>query len=89
MPTTSLPALERSKPSVTPLRFTPTLPIPADAVTASASGLDPYISLGSALAQVAPVATARGVQVEQANQLVAQFTEGPDLGLLGEPRVGH
>ena len=70
-----------------PLRFTPKSPIPADAVTASASGLDPHISPDSALAQVARVAKARGIQVEQANQLVAQFTESPDLGLLGEPRV--
>jgi potassium-transporting ATPase KdpC subunit len=70
-----------------PLTFTPKAPIPADAVTASASGLDPHISPDSARAQAARVAKARGIQVDQANQLVAQFTEGPDLGLLGEPRV--
>jgi len=70
-----------------PLKFTPTSPIPADAVTASASGLDPHISPDTALAQAARVAKARGIQGDQANQLVAQFTEGPDLGLLGEPRV--
>ena len=70
-----------------PLVFTPKAPIPADAVTASASGLDPHISPASAQAQAARVAKARGVSVDQANQLVAQFTEGPDPGLLGEPRV--
>src|SRR6266853_3770487 len=59
-----------------PLVFTPKAPIPADAVTASASGLDPHISPDSARAQAALVAMIRGIQVDQANQLVAQFTEG-------------
>ena len=71
----------------TPLVFTPKTPIPADAVTASASGLDPHISPDFAHAQATRVAKTRGIQADQANQLVAQFTEGPDLGLLGEPRV--
>jgi K+-transporting ATPase ATPase C chain len=62
-------------------------PIPADLVTASASGLDPHLSPDSAKAQAARVAKARGVGVDQVNQLIAQFTDGPDLGLLGEPRV--
>jgi potassium-transporting ATPase KdpC subunit len=62
-------------------------PIPADLVTASASGLDPHISPDSAQAQAARVAKARGAQEDQVNRLIAQFTEGPDLGLLGEPRV--
>ncbi len=62
-------------------------PIPADLVTASASGLDPHISPDSALAQAARVAKARGISVDQANQLIARLTEGPDLTLLGEPRV--
>jgi K+-transporting ATPase ATPase C chain len=70
-----------------PLAFTPKAPIPADAVTASASGLDPHISPDSASAQAFRVAKARGISVEQANQLVVQFTEGPALGLLGDPRV--
>ena len=61
--------------------------IPADLVTASASGLDPHISPASAEAQVPRVAKARGVAVERVNQLMAQFTERPDLGILGEPRV--
>jgi K+-transporting ATPase ATPase C chain len=62
-------------------------PLPADLVTASASGLDPHISPDSAAAQAARVAKARGVSGDQVNQLVAQLTEGPDLGVLGEPRV--
>ena len=62
-------------------------PIPADFVTASASGLDPHISPDSALAQAARVAKARGVPAAQVEQLIAQYTQGPDLGLLGEARV--
>ncbi len=62
-------------------------PLPADLVTASASGLDPHISPASAAAQAARVAKARGVSPDQMNTLVAKLTEGPDLGLLGEPRV--
>jgi K+-transporting ATPase ATPase C chain len=62
-------------------------PIPADLLTASASGLDPHLSPDSARAQAPRVAKARGVAVEQVNQLMAQFTERPDLGILGEPRV--
>jgi potassium-transporting ATPase KdpC subunit len=62
-------------------------PIPADLLTTSASGLDPHISPASAEAQAPRVAKARGVAVERVNQLMAQFTERPDLGILGEPRV--
>jgi K+-transporting ATPase ATPase C chain len=62
-------------------------PIPADLVTASASGLDPHISPDSARAQVARVSKARSVGLEQVNQLVAEYTEQPGLGFLGEPRV--
>jgi potassium-transporting ATPase KdpC subunit len=62
-------------------------PIPSDAVTASASGLDPHISPANADIQTARVAKARGVPVEQVRALVARSTEGRDLGFLGEPRV--
>jgi K+-transporting ATPase ATPase C chain len=62
-------------------------PIPADAVTASASGLDPEISPANAEAQTERVAHARGVSVEQVRSLITQNTAGRDLGLLGEPRV--
>ena len=70
-----------------PLVFTPKAPIPADAVTASSSGLDPHISPTNAQVQAARVAKARGISMDQTNQFIVQFTEGPDLGLLGEPRV--
>ena len=62
-------------------------PIPADLVTASASGLDPHISPDSARAQVARVAKARALTIEQVNRLIDQYTEDPTLGLLGDPRV--
>jgi K+-transporting ATPase ATPase C chain len=70
-----------------PLVFTPRTPIPADAVTASASGLDPHISPGNAQAQAARVARARGISVEQVQDVVARHTEGRSLGFLGEPGV--
>jgi potassium-transporting ATPase KdpC subunit len=70
-----------------PLKFKPKTAIPADAVTGSASGLDPHISPATAQEQAARVAKARGITVDQTNQMITQFTEGPDLGLLGEPRV--
>src|SRR5580700_10966620 len=70
-----------------PLVFTPKTPIPADAVTASASGLDPHISPANVQAQAARVAKARGVSLEQVQALIARHTEGRDLGFLGEPHV--
>jgi K+-transporting ATPase ATPase C chain len=62
-------------------------PVPADAVTASGSGLDPHISLRNAALQAPRVAKARGLSLGQVLALVAQNTEGPDLGLLGQPGV--
>ena len=61
--------------------------IPADAITASGSGLDPDISVANAEAQSTRVAKARGIQKPRLDQLVAAATESRDLGLLGEPRV--
>ena len=62
-------------------------PIPADLLTASGSGLDPHISIGSAEAQVARIAKARGTSPEQVRALIAAYTEGRDLGFMGEPRI--
>ena len=62
-------------------------PVPADAVTRSASGLDPEISPENADLQVARVATARGLTPDAVRSLVAANTRGRDLGFLGEPRV--
>jgi len=64
-----------------------TQPIPADLLTASGSGLDPDISPGAAEAQAARVAKARGISLEQVDQLITENTKGPDLGFLGEPCV--
>jgi potassium-transporting ATPase KdpC subunit len=62
-------------------------PIPADAVTASASGLDPQISPANAEIQAARVARARNIDPSRVMSLVAQNTEGAWLGFIGEPRV--
>jgi K+-transporting ATPase ATPase C chain len=62
-------------------------PIPADAITASASGLDPDITPANALAQAARVAKARGMSRDKVESLIAANTRGRDLGFLGEPRV--
>jgi len=71
----------------TPLVITPKRSIPADAVTGSASGLDPHISFANADAQAARVAKARGITADQVMQIAAEFTENADLGILGETRV--
>jgi K+-transporting ATPase ATPase C chain len=62
-------------------------PVPADLVTFSASGLDPDISLAAAEYQVPRVARNRGLSVQQVSELVNEFTEGRQFGILGEPRV--
>ncbi|KKF01354.1 potassium-transporting ATPase subunit C [Mycolicibacterium obuense] len=61
--------------------------VPADAVTASGSGLDPHISPAYADLQIARVAQARGVSADQIRTLVADHTSGRTLGFFGEPRV--
>lgn len=61
--------------------------VAADAVTASASGLDPHISPENARGQIARVAAARTVAPEQVSALVENLIEGRALGVLGEPRV--
>ena len=62
-------------------------PIPADALTASGSGLDPQISIANANAQATRVAKARGASESAIENLISTATEGRDLGFLGEPRV--
>jgi potassium-transporting ATPase KdpC subunit len=64
-----------------------TRPVPVDLVTASASGLDPHISVAAAQYQAARVARSRQVPLELVNQLIDRHTEGRALGFLGEPRV--
>jgi K+-transporting ATPase ATPase C chain len=61
--------------------------VPADAVTASGSGLDPEISPAYAAIQEARVAQARGISVDQVKAVVSKYSKGRDLGFLGEPRV--
>ncbi|HZW73254.1 MAG TPA: potassium-transporting ATPase subunit KdpC [Caldimonas sp.] len=64
-----------------------TAAIPVDLVTASASGLDPHISVAAAEYQIARVARARGLAPEAVRAAIARHTEGRQLGFLGEPRV--
>ena len=61
--------------------------VPADAVTASGSGLDPDISERNAELQIPRVSKARGLSEEKLRDLIQQYTHGRDLGVLGEPRV--
>ncbi|MCU0601499.1 MAG: K(+)-transporting ATPase subunit C [Desulfobacterales bacterium] len=65
----------------------PDAPVPADAVTASGSGLDPHISRPNALLQAPRVAKARGVGREALEKMVHANTEGRGFGVFGEPRV--
>jgi len=62
-------------------------PVPADAVTGSASGLDPHISLQNAQLQAPRVAKARGLTVEKVGEIISQNIDPADLGFLGEPGV--
>jgi potassium-transporting ATPase KdpC subunit len=62
-------------------------PVPADAVTASGSGLDPHISLANAELQTARVAKAHGLSVAKVRELIARNTDPADLGFLGDPGV--
>jgi K+-transporting ATPase ATPase C chain len=70
-----------------PLRFAATTPVPADAVTTSASGLDPDISPANAELQAARVARTRGVALDRVKAIVARHVEDRTLGVLGEPHV--
>jgi K+-transporting ATPase ATPase C chain len=66
---------------------TNTAPVPVDLVTSSGSGLDPQISPAAAQYQAARVAKARGLTIDQVNDIIARNTEGRQFGILGEPRV--
>ena len=61
--------------------------VPADAVTRSASGMDPHISVANATLQLPRVARERGKSPDEIRQLVNKYTDGRDLGVFGEPRV--
>jgi K+-transporting ATPase ATPase C chain len=61
--------------------------VPADAVTASGSGLDPDISPAYARLQAARIATARGVPLSEVQRVIDQQTKGALLGFIGQPRV--
>lgn len=67
--------------------LSPDTPVPADAVTASASGLDPHISPANAALQALRVARARDLPLDAVQLQVAEHTESRDLGVFGEPRV--
>lgn len=78
---------ERVEGDMAALRKAGAKAIPVDAVTTSASGLDPHISPAYAALQIERIAAARKVPTEQVRALVARYTEHPSLGLIGEPRI--
>jgi potassium-transporting ATPase KdpC subunit len=82
-----LAAVEERRKAVAELEGVDPSQVPPDAVTASASGLDPHISPAYAALQVNRVARERGLDVAKVQELVKENTEGRTLGFLGEPRV--
>ena len=80
-------AIEERRATVAELEGANLSAVPADALTASASGLDPHISPEYALLQVPRVAAERGLDETDVEALVEENTQGPDLGYLGEQRV--
>lgn len=85
---TSKKLIDRVKADVEKLQAeNPGKPVPVDLVTTSASGLDPHISPAAAEFQAPRVARERGMTEDEMRRVIAEFTEGRTLGLLGEPRV--
>jgi potassium-transporting ATPase KdpC subunit len=78
---------ERAKAYREENRLAADAPVPVDAVTASGSGLDPHISVANARLQAARIASARGLPAEEVLEFVERNTCGPQLGILGDPRV--
>ena len=76
-----------AKPESKPLTVIPSVPLPADAITASASGLDPHISLKNAEIQSPRVAKARGIPESKVKELIQSNTDPASLGIFGEPGV--
>lgn len=77
----------RIKTDAEALRAESKAPIPVDAVTSSASGLDPHVSPANAARQVPRIAAARKAPAAEVQAVIAANTEGSTFGLLGEPRV--
>jgi K+-transporting ATPase ATPase C chain len=82
-----LDSIEQRRAAVAEVEGVAPAAVPPDAVTASASGLDPSISPAYAALQVERVAQARGLPVAEVERLVAEHTAGRQLGFLGQPRV--
>jgi K+-transporting ATPase ATPase C chain len=80
-------AVEERRAAVAELEGVDPAEVPPDAVTASASGLDPHVSPAYAALQVDRVAAARGLPAGEVRALVQQATSGRDLGVIGEPHV--
>ena len=84
---TEVQLIQQRQKQISAFDHVPVSQIPADAVTASGSGLDPQISPAYAAIQVDRVAAARHLPVAEVRALVAKYTQGRTIGFLGEPRV--